>query len=108
VTGELTRFFRLQVRDLQTASLAGGLSVSGWWLVFAGACVLIGFRRKLRPLRIAGLWVSGLAILKVVFVDLSTLDALYRIGSVFVLGLVSLLVAWVYHRRAKLDAVTDR
>ena len=35
-------------------------------------------------------------------------DALYRVGSVFLLGLVSLLVAWIYHRRAKLDALTDR
>jgi hypothetical protein len=108
VTGELTRFFRLNVSDREAASLAGGLSVSIWWLVFAGACVLLGFRRGLRPLRIAGLWVSCLAILKVLFVDLSTLDALYRIGSVFVLGLVSLLVAWAYHRRAKLDAVAER
>ncbi len=108
VTEELTRFFRLNVADVQTAALAGGLSVSVWWLVFAGVCVLVGFRRKLRPLRLAGLWVSGLAVLKVLFEDLSTLDALYRVGSVFVLGLVSLLVAWIYHRRAKLDAVTDR
>ena len=108
VTEELTRFFRLNVAEVQTAVLAGGLSVSVWWLVFAGVCVLVGFRRKLRPLRLAGLWVSGLAVLKVLFEDLSTLDALYRVGSVFVLGLVSLLVAWIYHRRAKLDAVTDR
>ncbi|MBW8772037.1 MAG: DUF2339 domain-containing protein [Gemmatimonadetes bacterium] len=108
VTGELMRFFRLHVTDFQTAALAGGLSVSVWWLLLAGTCVAVGFQRGLRALRLAGLWVSGLAVLKVLLVDLSTLDALYRIGSVFVLGLVSLLVAWIYHRRAKLDAVTDR
>ena len=108
VTNELGRFFRLHVSGYETASLAGGLAVSVWWLVFASACVVLGFQRRLRPLRLAGLWVSGLAVLKVLFVDLSTLDALYRVGSVFLLGLVSLLVAWIYHRRAKLDAVTDR
>jgi uncharacterized membrane protein len=43
-------------------------------------------------------------VLKVIFVDLSTLDALYRVASVFGLGLVSLLVAWVYHRRARLGS----
>ena len=104
VTGELTRFFRLNVSDSGAATLAGGLAVSVWWLLFAGGCILVGFRRTLRPLRLAGLWVSGLAVMKVLFVDLSTLDALYRVGSVFVLGLVSLLVAWAYHRRAKAEA----
>ena len=108
VTGELGRFFRLHVEDRQTAALAGGLSVSAWWLLFAGICVVLGFQRRLRQLRLAGLLVSGLAVLKVLLVDLSTLDALYRVGSVFLLGLVSLLVAWIYHRRAKLDVVTDR
>jgi hypothetical protein len=101
VSGELHRFFRQRL-DPEAASLAGGLAISVWWLLFAGAAVWYGFRSGLRPLRIAGLWVSGLAVLKVVFVDLSTLDALYRVASVFGLGLVSLLVAWAYHRRAKL------
>lgn len=104
VTVELTRFFRLRSVDPAAAMLAGGLSVSVWWLLFAGGCILLGFRRGLRPLRVAGLWVSGLAVLKVVFIDLSQLDALYRVGSVFGLGLVSLLVAWSYHRRARLEA----
>jgi uncharacterized membrane protein len=103
VSGELHRFFRLRL-DSDAASLAGGLAISVWWLLFAGASVWYGFRAGLRPLRIAGLWVSGLAVLKVVFIDLSTLDALYRVASVFGLGLVSLLVAWAYHRRAKLSA----
>lgn len=103
VSGELHRFFRLRLEG-DAASLAGGLAISVWWLLFAGASVWYGFRAGLRPLRIAGLWVSGLAVLKVVFIDLSTLDALYRVASVFGLGLVSLLVAWAYHRRAKLQA----
>ncbi|HEU4569036.1 MAG TPA: DUF2339 domain-containing protein [Gemmatimonadales bacterium] len=101
VTGELPRWFRLHLADPAGARLAGGLSVSAWWLLFAAASVLVGFRRELRPLRLAGLAVAGLTVTKVLFVDLSELDALYRIGSVFLLGLVSLLVAWGYHRRAR-------
>ena len=82
--------------------------MSVWWLLFAGGCILGGFRLAIRPLRIAGLWVSGLAVLKVILVDLSTLDALYRVASVFGLGLVSLLVAWGYHRRARVEADAQR
>jgi uncharacterized membrane protein len=98
VTGELKRFFELRMFDRETASLASGLAVSAWWLLFAAALVTTGFRLSLRPARIAGLVVAGLAVLKVVLFDLSSLDALYRVGSVFLLALVALSLAYLYYR----------
>jgi uncharacterized membrane protein len=74
------------------------LSVSAWWIIGAAACFVVGFRRALRPLRVAGFVVAGLALAKVILVDLSTLDALYRVGSALILGVVSLAVAYAYHR----------
>ena len=75
--------------------------MSAWWLVFAAA--LVDARAASRPARgrIAGLCVAGLAVLKVLVFDLASLDALYRVGSVFILGLVSLLLAYLYHRQAR-------
>ena len=43
VTGELRRYFRLE--HAEDASLASGLAVSAWWLMFAAALVTYGFRR---------------------------------------------------------------
>jgi len=100
VTGELWRAFRQSGLPAGTAELAGGLSVSAWWICFAALCFALGFRRRIRPLRLAGFGVAGLALLKVVFVDLSQLDALYRVGSAFILGVVSLAIAYAYHRAA--------
>jgi uncharacterized membrane protein len=94
VTGELWRFFGEQ----QGARLAGGLAVSAWWILFAGSCFFAGFRLDRKPLRTAGFLVAGCALAKVLLVDLSTLDAFYRIGSALILGLVCLAVAYVYHR----------
>jgi len=65
--------------------------------------VLLGFRRDLPPLRVAGLGVAAAAVAKVLFSDLASLDAFYRIGSVFILGIVSLALAWLYHRQARTD-----
>ena len=55
---------------------------------------------------------AGLAVVKVVFFDLSSLDALYRVGSVFLLALVALSLAYLYYRprpdRADLTAAGPR
>ena len=98
VTGELRRHFVLASSSAETAGLAGGLAVSAWWLVFASALVLLGFRRALKPVRLAGLAVAGLAVVKVIMFDLAALDALYRVGSVFLLALVALSLAYLYYR----------
>jgi uncharacterized membrane protein len=100
VTGELVRGFQLSDLPRATARLAGGLSVSAWWICFAGACFAGGFRRQVRALRLAGFAVAALALLKVIFIDLSTLSAFYRGGSALILGIVSLAVAYAYHRAA--------
>ena len=98
VTGEIRRYFQLGSLTTESAKLASGLAVSAWWLVFAAALVVVGFRLSLKPARVAGLLVVGLAVLKVVWFDLSSLDALYRVGSVFILALVALSLAYLYYR----------
>jgi hypothetical protein len=99
VTAEIRRYFELETLSPVTAELAAGLAVSAWWLTFAAALILLGFRRAIKPVRVAGLAVAGLAVAKVVLFDLSSLDALYRIGSVFFLALVMLSLAYVYYRQ---------
>jgi uncharacterized membrane protein len=101
VTAEIHRYFYLKSAFWSTASLASSLAVSAWWLIFAAGLVGIGFKRDLRPARLAGLGVAGLAVIKVLLFDLSSLDALYRVGSVFILGLVLLLLAYLYHRQGR-------
>jgi uncharacterized membrane protein len=100
-TAEIQRYFQLKTLPAYTASLAAGLAVSAWWLLFAATLVALGFRRGLKPVRVAGLTVAGLAVIKVLVFDLSSLDALYRVGSVFILGLVFLLLAYLYHRQGR-------
>jgi uncharacterized membrane protein len=103
-TGEIDRYFELQTLSSADANLAAGLAVSAWWLVFAAALIALGFRKNLKQARVAGLAVAGLAVVKVLVFDLSSLDALYRVGSVFILGLVFLLLAYLYHRQGRTEA----
>jgi hypothetical protein len=101
VTGELRRFFEQQVASTDGAQLASGLSISAWWIGYAAALVLLGFRRGVPVLRWLGLAAAGATVAKVLLYDLASLAALYRVASVFILGIVSLALAWVYHRQAQ-------
>jgi uncharacterized membrane protein len=105
VTREISWYFHLSQLPDRTRQLAGGLLVSAWWAVFAGATVTVGFRTGVRQARLAGLAVAVMAAAKVVLVDLSTLDALYRVGSVLTLAAVFLGVSYLYNRRAAQFAV---
>jgi hypothetical protein len=82
-----------------TDQLARDLAISAFWLLYAGALVATGFRLGQRAARIAGLALAGVAALKIVLYDLSQLEALYRVGSFFVLAVITLAVAYAYNRR---------
>lgn len=101
VSAELSRFFTDRAATFGSASLAALLSVSAWWLVFAAELVSFGFYRNVTPARWAGLAVAGVAGLKVILSDLGSLDALWRVASVFLLGLISLALACLYHRERR-------
>jgi hypothetical protein len=45
--------------------------------------------------------VAAVAVMQVLFRDRASLDAFYRIGSVFIPGIVPLGLAWLYHRQAR-------
>jgi len=92
---ELPRYFG------RRAPLAGDLSLSVFWLVYAAVLVRIGFQRDRKDVRSAGLAVAAGAGLKIVLYDLSTLEALYRIASFFALALIALAVAYAYNKKAK-------
>jgi uncharacterized membrane protein len=66
----------------------------------AGLLLLVtGFPFAERPLRLCGLALLALCILKLFVYDMRELEALPRILSFVVLGLVLLSVSWVYTRR---------
>jgi hypothetical protein len=76
--------------------------VSGGWLSVAwgvqGLLLAAGFPLAERILRLQGLGILVLCILKLFIYDLRNLDTMYRILSFIVLGIIMLAVSWVYTR----------
>ena len=98
---EIFRFFDARVDVWPAARLAGDLAISVFWLLFAGATVWLGFRRNQAAVRGTGLAVAALAAAKIALYDLGRLEALFRVGSFFVLALLALAVAYAYNRKAR-------
>ncbi len=101
VTEEITLAYRLRLTaspDLIPTHVAG-LQVSLFWTLYASLLVALGVRMRSAFLRWQGLALFGVTTLKVFFVDLSDLSGFYRILSAIALGIVLLIVSFVYQRK---------
>jgi uncharacterized membrane protein len=87
--------FTARVRNLE---LAKQLSLSVVWALYASGLLVAGRGHRLRLLRLMGLALLSLTILKAFFWDLSSLDRAYRIISFIMLGAILLVVSYFYQR----------
>jgi hypothetical protein len=74
------------------------MALSVVWAVLGGVAVAAGLIRDVAPLRVFGLGLLALTTVKVFLYDLSSLDAVYRVLSFIVLGILLLLSAYAYRR----------
>jgi uncharacterized membrane protein len=85
-------------RSLATG-FAQHLALSLLWTVYASILILVGMKRQSPPLRWQALVLFGLVVIKVFVYDSSYLERFYRILSFFVLGLVLLIVSFLYQSK---------
>ena len=71
------------------------------WGIYAGAIILYGIIKDKKYLKITGIWISILSILRLFFFDLADSDAVYKIIALIVLGSILLLVSYFYNRYKK-------
>jgi uncharacterized membrane protein len=74
------------------------ISVSLYWIFYAICATAIGFVKKSRAVRIGGMLLLILSILKLFFIDLWNYSSLYRIISTICLGLVLLAISFAYQK----------
>jgi uncharacterized membrane protein len=75
------------------------LSLSVYWGVAAMVMLLIGFARKIGPLRYMAIGLFAITVLKVLLVDIASLRTIYRIISFTALGLLLLAASYLYQKR---------
>jgi uncharacterized membrane protein len=81
------------------SGFAQHLALSLLWTAYASGLIALGVRRESSLLRWQALVLFGLVVVKVFFYDSSYLERFYRIISFFILGLVLLVVSFLYQRK---------
>jgi uncharacterized membrane protein len=94
----LLRASGISPADEHDLRLAQQLSLSVIWTVYGGALLTVGIWRRNSMLRIMALVLLSVTTLKVFFIDLSSLDKIYRTISFIVLGLILVAVSYLYQR----------
>jgi uncharacterized membrane protein len=74
------------------------LTLSGVWLFYSVLLMVAGIWRRAQGLRIMAIVLFGFTILKIFIYDLAFLERLYRIFSFIGLGVILLLVSYLYQR----------
>ncbi len=95
-----------EVRELAgggSQELAFLLTLSLIWAFYAGTLILIGFLIRYRPIRILGVSILGMLVLKVFVLDMQELERGYRVASFVGVGLLLLLISVLYQRERRVE-----
>ena len=74
------------------------LSLSLIWGVYSAVLMVVGIVRHSRAARVLALMGFGVVIVKVFLFDVSVLSDLYRIASFIALGIILLVVSFLFYR----------
>jgi uncharacterized membrane protein len=99
ISPEAMKLGRLVNPHAGTAGETVALSVA--WALYAGVLIVAGIRSKDAVFRWEGLALFGITVLKVLVYDLTDFDIVFRVVSALVLGVVMLIVAYLYQARLK-------
>ncbi len=89
------------VADADKARWSAHMLLSIVWSLYAVALLIVGFWKRLRPLRLSALGLFGVTSIKLLVVDLAFLKGVYRILSFLVIGLLMIGASYLYHRIEK-------
>jgi uncharacterized membrane protein len=99
ISPEAMKLGRILSPHAGSAGEAVALSVA--WALYAGALIVAGIRAKDAVWRWEGLVLFAITVLKVLVYDLTDFDIVFRVVSALVLGVVMLIVAYLYQARLK-------
>ena len=93
---EIMSFWTL--RGTAADDVARQMMLSASWVMYAAVLVLVGMRRKYVPIRYFAMALFGVSLLKIFLIDLATVGGIYRVIGFLVVGVILVLVSFLYQR----------
>ena len=93
---EIVSFWTL--RGTAADDVAREMMLSASWVMYAALLVLVGMRTKYAPIRYFAMALFGVSLLKIFLIDLATVGGIYRVIGFLVVGVVLVLVSFLYQR----------
>ena len=87
--------------DSRIAGDVKSLSLSILWAVYAAAAIVVGIVKRSRYIRLAGLALLALPVVKLFAFDIFALEQGYRVGAFMGLGAILLLGGFLYQRYSR-------
>lgn len=84
--------------DYFTKHMTSQLTVSVIWTAYSIALITVGIIKKFRPIRLMAIALLGVTIVKVFLIDLSNLQAIYKVISFIFLGVILILISFMYQK----------
>jgi hypothetical protein len=113
---EIWGYFSREIYDMQVMDNIGNirsarnLSLTAIWAVYAIALLILGISRRSRYMRLAGLGLFFIPIIKVYVYDVFALEQVYRIFAFVGLGILLVVSGYLYNRykEAIKDFITEK
>jgi uncharacterized membrane protein len=93
---EIVSFWTL--RGTAADDVARQMMLSASWVMYAALLVLVGMRTKYAPIRYFAMALFGVSLLKIFLIDVATVGGIYRVIGFLVVGVVLVLVSFLYQR----------
>lgn len=72
------------------------LAISVTWILYSGAISLAGIFKNDKQLQKTGIWISILAVLKILLFDIAQMEAVYKVIAFMTLGVILMIVSFIY------------
>jgi uncharacterized membrane protein len=99
---EIADYFTLPGADTLAFQFSGNfardMSYTIGWALFALGLLSVGIWRQQRSVRYAAIALLSVALLKLFFHDLASLEALYRVGALVAVAVIAILASFGYQR----------
>jgi len=90
-----------EANDIVQAFGVGEYLISVCWIVYAGIITATGIFLDKKYLKLSGIWLSILSVVRIFIYDLANVEMIYKLVSFITLGIIFMYISYYYNKKEK-------